>query len=49
MIVKDYEGHIEKDIQEIFNMKTEEGEAISYDDKDSKIARAQYISNDEEN
>jgi hypothetical protein len=48
MMVKDYEGHIEKNKQESFNAKTEEGEVINYDDEDSKIARAQYVSDMEE-
>jgi hypothetical protein len=48
MMVKDYKGHIEKYMQKCFNMNTEEGVAISYDDEDSKLAGAQYISNDVE-
>jgi hypothetical protein len=44
MMVKDFEGQIEKGVRERFDSKTEEGEAISYDDEDSRIAQEQYIS-----
>jgi hypothetical protein len=48
MMVNNYKGQTEKGILERFNSKTEEEEAISYDDEDSKIVKEQCISDIED-
>jgi hypothetical protein len=48
LMAKDYEGHAGKVIREKFDANTKEGEAISFDDVDLKVAQAQYMSDDEE-